>query len=106
MNDKLSQLWPSHSSPYLLPIAPPGQEPPHTIAKTVQATMADDSSKTQEQREREAREAREAVNASIINDPTMTAAVQAAGRSSQRKREGSKRAMERAMEEKEKDKKE
>ncbi|RSL97757.1 hypothetical protein CEP52_010731 [Fusarium oligoseptatum] len=65
--------------------------------------MADESSKTQEQREREAREA---VTASIINDPTMTAAVQAAGRSSQRKREESKRAMERAMEEKEKDKKE
>lgn len=60
--------------------------------------MADDSSKTQEQREREAREA---INAAIINDPTMAAVVQATGRSSQRKREGSKR----AMEEKEKDKK-
>lgn len=41
--------------------------------------MADDSSKTQEQREREAREA---INAAIINDPAMAAAVQSVGRSS------------------------
>lgn len=63
--------------------------------------MAEDSSKTQAQREREAREAREAINASIINDPGMAAILQAAGRSSQRKREGRKR----AAEEKEENKK-